>query len=148
MFRKTKHAPAIELTQLSSLIAEGVEIDGDLVFSKGLRIDGQVRGQVTGRAGSGDAPALLVLSQSGAIEGSVRCGNALINGHVTGDLEIDQYVELQAGARITGTLRYRQLQMDVGAVVQGQLVRIDDDAAAPSGAEVVELKAEPRAARQ
>lgn len=148
MFRKRKPSPAIKLTQLSSLIAEGVVIEGDLVFSQGLRIDGQVHGQVTGRAASGAQPALLVLSQTGAIEGSVHCGNALINGSVTGDLEIDDYVELQAGARITGTLRYRQLQMDVGAVVQGQLVRIGDDAVASSSAEVVELKTEPRAARQ
>lgn len=147
MFGRRKQAPAIKLTQLSSLIAHGVEIEGDLAFSDGLRIDGRVRGQVSGRAGHGDEPALLVLSQTGAIEGSVRCGNALINGSVTGDLDIEQFVELQAGARITGTLRYRQLRMDVGAVVQGQLIRVDD-ATAPTGAKVVELMPEPQAARQ
>lgn len=148
LFGKPRHAPALKLTQISSLVAEGVEIDGDLVFHGGLRIDGCLRGQLSGRSRDGEAPALLVLSQTGRIEGSVRCGHALINGHVTGDLEVEHFVELQAGARITGTLRYRQLQMDVGAVIQGQLIHIDTPVAAPAppaGAALVALVPDARA---
>jgi len=149
MFGKpTKHPPAIKLTQLSSLIDDGVEIEGDLVFSNGLRIDGQVRGHLSGRPGDNGKPALLVLSQTGRIDGSVHCGNALINGSITGDIEVEQFVELQAGARITGTLRYRQLKMDVGAQVQGQLIPIDDEAAAPASAKVIELVAESQLAER
>ena len=147
MFGKPKHPPAVKLTQLSSLIDEGVEMEGNLVFSNGLRIDGQLLGHVTGRAGKEGRPALLVLSQTGRIEGSVRCGNALINGSITGDIEVEQFVELQAGACITGTLRYRQLQMDVGARVQGQLIRMDDEIAAPS-AKTVEPAVKPQMAEQ
>jgi cytoskeletal protein CcmA (bactofilin family) len=147
MFGKPKHPPAIKLTQLSSLIDDGVEIEGDLVFSSGLRIDGQVRGHLSGRPGDNGKPALLVLSQTGRIDGSVRCGNALINGSITGDIEVEQFVELQAGARITGTLRYRQLKMDVGAQVQGQLIPIADDSA-PASAKVIELVAESQLAER
>lgn len=147
MFGKPKHPPAIKLTQLSSLIDEGVEIEGDLVFSNGLRIDGQVRGHLHGRTGDDGKPALLVLSQTGRIDGSVRCGHALINGCVTGDIEVEQFVELQAGARITGTLRYRQLKMDVGAQVQGQLIHVDDEIAPPR-AKVIELVPEPQLAER
>lgn len=147
MFGKPKRPPAIKLTQLSSLIDDGVEIEGDLVFSNGLRIDGQVRGHLTGRPGDNGKAALLVLSQTGRIDGSVRCGNALINGSITGDIEVEQFVELQAGARIAGTLRYRQLKMDVGAQVQGQLIHIDDDAA-PASAKVIELVAESQLAER
>lgn len=147
MFGKRKHPPVIKLTQLSSLIAAGVEIEGDLVFTNGLRIDGQIKGQLSGRAGADGKPALLVLSQTGRIEGSVSCGNALINGSIQGDIEVAQFIELQSGARITGTLRYRQLQIDVGAQVQGQLIRIDDDAV-PAGAKIVEFVAEPQLAER
>lgn len=122
------------LAQISSLVAEGVEIEGDLSFDGGLRIDGLVRGHLHGRSADGAVPALLVLSQTGRIEGSVRCGHALINGRIDGDLEVEQFVELQPGARITGTLRYRSLQMDVGAVVQGRLVHADAEPA-PAAAE-------------
>ncbi|CAN5377401.1 hypothetical protein BH09PSE6_BH09PSE6_25890 [soil metagenome] len=125
MFSNKKKHP-MTASKLSSLIAEGVEITGDLVFTGGMRIDGKVRGNVVARDTSGGkSPPLLVLSEKGQIEGSVRCGNALINGVVTGDLDIEHFLELQSNARVHGTIRYRQLQMDVGADVQGQLVRAD-----------------------
>ena len=133
---KRKKPPFIEVTQLSSLVADGVEITGDIVFASGMRIDGRVKGNVIGRQHDGKAPALLVLSDSGRIEGSVRCGDAIINGHVQGDLVVEHFLELQSNARVSGTIRYQQLQMDVGASVDGQLVKAE--AAAPAD-NVVEL---------
>ena len=143
MFSKRKNPSSIKMTQLSSLIAEGVEITGDVVFSGGMRIDGRVNGNVIGRSLDGKAPALLVLSDKGRIEGSVRCGDAVINGTVVGDLEVEHLLELQSEARVSGTIRYRQLQLDVGAAVQGQLVRVDGSLIADN---VVELGAEKVAA--
>ena len=139
MFASSRKRPFIKMAALSTLIAEGVEITGDLAFSSGMRVDGRVRGDVTGRAGDGGAPTLLVLSAKGHIEGSVRSGDAVINGTVVGDLDIEHRLELQSDARVTGTIRYRQLQMDVGATVHGQLVRVE--AAAPVD-NVVELGAD------
>ena len=48
MFARKKQ-PFIKTAQLSTLIAEGVEINGDLVFAGGTRIDGSVKGDVTGK---------------------------------------------------------------------------------------------------
>lgn len=139
MFTPSKKRPFIKMAALSTLIADGVEITGDLVFSGGMRIDGRVRGDVTGKAGADAAPTLLVLSAKGCIEGRVHTGDAVINGTVVGDLDIEHRLELQSDARVTGTIRYRQLQMDVGATVQGQLVRVE---AAPPVDNVVELGAD------
>ena len=139
MFASLKKQPFIKMAQLSTLIAEGVEITGNLVFAGGMRIDGRVKGDVTGKKGDASAPSLLVLSAHGVIEGSIRCGDAVINGTVTGDLDVEHRLELQSDARVCGTIRYRQLQMDVGATVQGHLLRV----AAPTAAgNVVELGAE------
>jgi cytoskeletal protein CcmA (bactofilin family) len=130
--RRRPRQPRLQMTNLSSLIADGVEITGDLVFSGGLRIDGHVRGQLLGRPLDGTPPPLLVLSDRGRVDGSVRCVNAVINGTIEGDLEVEQFVELQAGARVTGTIRYRQMQMELGAVVQGRMLCHDDAGAAPA----------------
>jgi cytoskeletal protein CcmA (bactofilin family) len=143
MFGKRKKQSSIKMTQLSSLIADGVEITGDIVFAGGMRIDGRVKGNVIGRNHDGKPPALLVLSENGRIEGSVRCGDAVINGAVIGDLEVEQLLELQSDARVSGTIKYRQLQLDVGASVEGQLLRVDGALIADN---VVELGAEKVAA--
>lgn len=136
MFARRKKRPVIEQTKLSSLIAEDVEITGDLHFSGGIRIDGCIKGNVIARGAEGQTRALLVLSDKGRIEGGVICGDAVINGTVTGDLEVEHLLELQSNARVSGTVRYRHLQMDVGAALRGQLLKSDAPAAA---ANVVEL---------
>jgi cytoskeletal protein CcmA (bactofilin family) len=138
MFTKLKKRPFIKMAALSTLIAEGVEIKGDVVFTGGMRVDGRIAGDVIGRKPEGKSPTLLVLSAKGCIEGTIRCGDAVINGTVTGDLDVEHRLELQSDARVSGTIRYRQLQMDVGAGVQGQLLRVE---AAVAG-NVVELGAD------
>ena len=138
MFAKRNKRPAIELTQLSSLIAEDVEIIGDLHFAGGIRIDGRIKGNVIARAAEGKR-ALLVLSDKGRIEGGVSCGDAVINGSVVGDLVVEHLLELQSNARVRGTIRYAHLQMDVGAAVSGQLIQAE---AASAGDNVVELGVE------
>ena len=89
MFGHPKKKPFIPLAQLATLIAEGVEIDGDVVFADGMRIDGRVRATSPGPTRRWQAPSLLVLSARGRIEGRIRCGDAVINGTVTGDLDVD-----------------------------------------------------------
>jgi cytoskeletal protein CcmA (bactofilin family) len=138
MFANLKKPPFIKMAPLSTLVAEGVEITGNVVFSGGMRIDGRIKGDVIGRRSDGKSPSLLVLSAKGRIEGSIRCGDAVINGAVDGDLDVEHRLELQSDARVCGTIRYRQLQMDVGAGVQGQLQRVEP----PAGGNVVELGAD------
>lgn len=123
----------IEVTKLSSLIADNVAITGDLVFSGGLRVDGHVQGNVIGQDG---ANGLLVLSDKGSISGRVKVYDAVVNGRIDGDLEVEHFLELQANARISGNITYRQLQLDCGATVDGQLERVGPESAqgeAPAG---------------
>lgn len=116
-----KPRPSAAGTRLDSLIAEGVELTGDLNFGGGLRIDGHVRGNLIGRPSAGQALPLLVVSAKGHVEGSVSCGNAVIDGTVDGDLEITNFLELQSNSRVCGTIRYGQLLIERGASISGQL---------------------------
>ncbi|GAA5161439.1 polymer-forming cytoskeletal protein [Viridibacterium curvum] len=133
MFGRKKE-PSIDTSTLSSLIASNVEIVGNLSFMDGLHIDGHVRGDVLGKPGS---RSLLVLSDRGSITGNVRSHDAVINGVIVGDLEVEHFVELQANARVTGSITYRSLRMDAGASVDGKLSKLGD----ADGSNVVELPA-------
>lgn len=140
MFRRKK-GMSIEVTKLSSLVAHNMEVEGDVIFEGGLRVDGRVAGNVIGK---GDTRGLLVLSEKGTIAGRVRVYDAVINGRVEGDLEVEHFLELQANARVSGNIVYRQLQMDCGATVDGKLER--RDAATPAEeSKVVALIAAPQA---
>jgi cytoskeletal protein CcmA (bactofilin family) len=129
MFRR-KHNKSIEVTKLSSLVADNMAITGDVAFSSGLRVDGRIDGDVASEDG---ANGLLVLSEKGSINGSVRTWDAVINGTINGDLEVLHFLELQANARVTGNITYRQMQLECGAAVEGRLVCAGDAAGAPVG---------------
>ena len=118
--------------RIDSLIGAGTVVDGDVTFSGGLRVDGAVHGKV---ATVDSQPATLVLSEQARIEGEVRVSHVVINGVVNGPLTANDYLELQAKARVNGDVVYRTLEMHVGAVVQGKLMHAEQESAA-----VVELK--------
>jgi len=125
MFRR-KSDQSIEVTRLSSLIDRGVEIVGDVIITDGRRIDGHVQGDVRAKP---EARGLLVLSEHGSIHGSVRVYDAVINGAITGDIEVEHFIELQANARVVGNITYRQLRMECGATVEGRLERMAEKTA-------------------
>lgn len=133
MFFGRKGKRTIEMTKLSSLVADNLEIVGDVIFSAGLRVDGRIQGNVINKDGE---RSLLVLSEKGSINGRVRAYDAVINGVIAGDLEVEHFLELQANAKISGNIIYRQLQMECGAVVDGKLEKLEE---AASGANVIEL---------
>lgn len=125
MFRRKKRV-AIDASRLASLLSHDTCVQGDVTFTGGLRIDGRVEGNVLGKAGD---RGLLVLSENAVIVGSVRVYDAVINGRVEGDLEVEHFLELQANARVTGNITYHSLKLDCGAAVEGKLVRLGDDGA-------------------
>jgi len=123
MFGK-KRKKFIEVTNLSSLVARDMNIVGDVLFNGGLRVDGKIEGNVLG---SEDEKCLIVLSRDGCIVGRVKAYDAIINGTISGDLEVEHFLELQGNAKVSGNITYRQLQMECGALVEGRLECVEID---------------------
>jgi cytoskeletal protein CcmA (bactofilin family) len=111
--------------KVATVIGQGTVITGDVTFSGGLHLDGAIRGKVIGEA---DTQATLTVSELGAVEGDVRVENLILNGTVVGDVRVGERVELANNARVTGTVYYQLLEMAMGAQVNGQLVRVEDEA--------------------
>jgi cytoskeletal protein CcmA (bactofilin family) len=120
MFGKKANKP---LNHIDSLIGAGTRIDGNITFSGGLRIDGQVRGNITA---TGDKPSTLVLSDQAVIEGKIKVSHAVINGTVVGPIHSNEYLELQAKARVSGEVCYKIMEIQLGASIEGMLLRQDD----------------------
>lgn len=120
--------------RIDCLIGAGTTIEGNIIFTGGLRVDGHVRGNVAAAEGK---PGTIVLSEHAQIEGEIRVSHVVINGTVVGPVHAMEYVELQAKANVTGDVHYKTLEMQLGAVVQGRLVHQDDATAG----KIVHLKA-------
>jgi cytoskeletal protein CcmA (bactofilin family) len=116
MFSKKHSKPQ---TQIDSLIGAGTSIDGDLNFTGGLRIDGQVNGNVVAAQGK---PSTLVLSEHARVNGEVNVTHLVINGAISGSVYASEYMELQSKAKVNGDVHYTTLEIQLGAIVDGRLI--------------------------
>ena len=132
MFGKKEAQPQ---KRIDGLIAAGTIVRGDIIFSGGLRIDGSVEGKIS--TNNGDA-GTLVISEQAQVDGEIKVSHVVVNGTVRGPIIADDYLDLQAKARVVGDVTYRKLEMQLGAVVQGRLCHNE-----PGVAAVVELKRAP-----
>jgi cytoskeletal protein CcmA (bactofilin family) len=130
MFERRKTRPPQK--RIDSLIGAGTVVQGNVMFAGGLRIDGAVDGKV---ATSSNAPGTLVISEHARVDGEVKVSHVVINGSVSGPVIANDYLELQAKARVNGDVVYRTLEMHVGAIVKGKLMHAE-----PETASIVELK--------
>lgn len=117
MFGKSKGGKP--LNRIDSLIGAGTKVDGNISFSGGLRIDGEVHGGITVEK---DQQGTLVISEHAIVEGEVIVSHLVVNGTIVGPVRVKDTLELQPCARVTGDVEYMQLEMQPGAVVQGRLV--------------------------
>ena len=116
MFDKTKDKRA---SKIDTLIGHQTEIQGDIIFTGGLHIDGKVKGNIVAERGSA---SVISLSEEGVIEGEIHVPNVVLNGAVIGDVYSDTHIELAANARIKGNVYYSFIEMARGSEVNGNLV--------------------------
>jgi cytoskeletal protein CcmA (bactofilin family) len=112
MFAKKKQPP------MRSLIDAGSQIQGNMIFNDGLRVDGTVIGNL--RAND-DKRSILVISETAHVTGEIHADHVIINGHVQGPVHASELLELQPKARIQGDVHYKALEMHQGATITGQL---------------------------
>ena len=106
-------------TKVDTIIGQQTRIEGNVHFSGGLHIDGQVKGGVIAEA---DSTSVLTVSEHGSIEGDVRVPTVILNGKVIGDVRSAERIELAAKARVDGDVYYNLIEMAMGAAVNGSLV--------------------------
>ncbi|MDE2117543.1 MAG: polymer-forming cytoskeletal protein [Betaproteobacteria bacterium] len=120
MFSKKHSKPQ---NRIDSLIGAGTRIDGNLSFSGGLRVDGEVNGSVVAAPGK---PSTLVLSEHGRVNGEINVTHLVVNGMVEGPVRAAEYLELQSKAKVIGDVHYKTLEIQLGAIVEGRLIHCAD----------------------
>jgi len=111
--------------RIDSLIGAGTKVNGDMHFSGGLRVDGEIVGNVIANTGK---HSTLVLSEHARVEGEIHVTHLVVNGAVTGPVYAGEYLELQSKARLTGDVHYKTLEIQLGAIIEGKLIHLDEGA--------------------
>jgi cytoskeletal protein CcmA (bactofilin family) len=132
--------PRRRTDSIDTLVGTGTRFEGDLAFSGGLRIDGEVHGNVTAAPGQ---PSVLVIGATGRVQGELRAARMVVSGAVSGSIHATELLEVLPGALIAGELRYGALEVHPGAVLQVTLRRTAP-AVAPAPIEQPEPIEQPR----
>lgn len=96
-------------------IAEGTIIIGNITSEVGLRIDGEVKGDIKSNG-------KVVIGKQGKIEGSLMCKNADIEGVFSGKLNIIGLLTLKSTSVITGEVVIEKLAVEPGAIFNATCV--------------------------
>ena len=115
MLGRKKRGPAA----VRSFIGAETRIHGDIEFTGGFHVDGYVKGNVEG---INDDNAVLSISESGSVEGSVIVPHIFLNGVIRGDVRATERMKLGSGARVIGDVQYKLIEMSIGAEVSGKLI--------------------------
>jgi cytoskeletal protein CcmA (bactofilin family) len=115
MFSKKPSKPQ---SRIDSLIGTGTRIEGNVIFSGGLRVDGEIKGDVAAAEGQSGT---LVVSEQARIEGEIRVSHLVVNGTIVGPIHASEFLELQPRSHVSGDVHYASLEMHLGAVVEGRL---------------------------
>ena len=110
--------PVTKMGKGATLIAENTAVTGDVRFSDQLYVNGHIEGNVLAEAGT---DATLMISDVGSVKGQINAPFVVVNGRVEGDVHAGTRVELAPHARISGNVYYTLIEMQLGAMVDGQL---------------------------
>lgn len=95
-------------------VGTGVVISGSVEVPGKLSLAGSMLGTL--KAGS------ITIGTGGRFEGTLTARNLDLHGEAGDTLEVTERVILRATSSFTGTLRYRELEIERGARVQGKLI--------------------------
>jgi cytoskeletal protein CcmA (bactofilin family) len=102
-----------EVDEIVSLLGEGAELDGEISFTNGLRIDGIVRGKVK-------SEAALIIGRSGIVNAEVNVKKISISGEFHGVIHASDRVEIYRDGKVYGDVFSPCLIIEAGAIFEGR----------------------------
>jgi cytoskeletal protein CcmA (bactofilin family) len=104
-----------------SIISPDLKIIGDLKSNGDIQIDGTIEGDINSR--------LLTVGEQAVVEGCIVADTVRISGTVKGQIKA-RMVHLDKDARVTGDLTHETLTMEAGALLEGQVKRMEPSSTA------------------
>src|SRR5512147_1856972 len=80
-----------------SYLGEGAEINGEISFANGLRVDGVIKGKVR-------SEAILEIGPAGRVEAEIQVRKILVKGEFKGAIHASDRVEILKDGKVFGDI--------------------------------------------
>lgn len=104
--------------EVLSALGAGTMIEGKLSFDTPVKIDGILRGDVTSNSA-------LFVGEHASVNAKIRVGSLIVHGEVTGDVVVEDLVEIKAGGDLQADIKARRLIIEDGGSFNGRCTRIE-----------------------
>lgn len=108
-------------SSVPSIISADLRINGDLVCSGDVQVDGWVEGDIQSRN--------IVIGEGATVNGGLQAESVRICGVVKGQIKAEAVV-LEKTARVTGDVLHKSLAIEQGASLEGMCKRLEAPAPA------------------
>ena len=105
-------------------IGPGITMSGEIESCDYLLVEGTVEAALKGAN-------VLEIAESGVFYGTVEINEANIAGRFEGDITVNGRLTIASGGAVTGSIAYKEIEIEAGATVDGKLTPL---AAAPAAA--------------
>ncbi len=89
-------------------LVKGTVIEGTVRCDSDLRIDGTIKGKLS-------CQSKVIIGPTGAVEGEIRCQNAVIEGRFKGNLYVTELLNVRETAEVEGEITTNKLIVQSGA---------------------------------
>lgn len=97
---------------VKTLIGEGCKVEGNFFVPNYTRIDGTIKGDVTGESG-------IIIGTKGQVIGNLYSPEVILLGSINGNIETHR-LELRKGSALTGDVSVNELITEPGSIFNGK----------------------------
>ncbi|MFD0674036.1 polymer-forming cytoskeletal protein [Cohnella sp. GCM10027633] len=126
MFKNSKKAK-IDPNSTDTLIGEGSAFEGRIKSEAGLRVEGQIVGDI-------ECEGDVTVGENGIARSNVKARNVIIAGQVTGNVSASGKLTIKATGKLHGNLAALELSIESGGIFHGQSKMDVKDVPAPAPA--------------
>ena len=105
------------------VIGQGITMSGEIESCEHLIVEGTIEATLKGAS-------VLDVYESGAFLGTVEIDEANIAGRFEGDITVSGRLTIEATGQVIGSISYKELSMEAGAVIDGSVSPIGSKNAA------------------
>lgn len=105
-------APESVSTELTGVLEASVEFEGTLAYSGCFHINGVIKGKIV-------TPDMLVVGETGRVQGEIQAGVVIIYGKVEATIEAKYRVEIRKPAIFKGEMSTPSLKVEEGVIFEG-----------------------------
>ena len=106
-------------SSVPSIISADLRINGDLICSGDVQVDGWVEGDIQSRN--------IVIGEGATVQGGLQTKTVRVCSVMNGQIKADSVV-LEKTAKVTGDVLHKTLAMEQGASLEGMCRRLDGGA--------------------